>query len=261
LYPILVDFGIFRIPTYVVCLFLAILLTALVSGREARRLGLPVARFYDMAFYMSVAALAGAYLLFVAFHYPAYLADPWRFFNVFKGGLVYYGGVGGALAVAFFYPRRHGFSWRTGMDALAVGLPLGLAIGRIGCFSAGCCFGRPSNLPWAVQFPVARFGVSGPLHPTQLYESFLMLLVFGVVYALRRRSRFEGELMVVYLFLASWARFGVEFYRSPYDYRGPVFWGMPLTQIFALFLALTSGALWWWGRRYGNQEKAGRSQP
>jgi phosphatidylglycerol---prolipoprotein diacylglyceryl transferase len=261
LYPTLVDFGLFRIPTYVVCLFLAVLLIALVSSREARRLGLPMARFYDMVFFMSVAALTGAYLLFVAFHHAAYLADPWRLLNVFRGGLVWYGGLLSALTVACFYPRRHGFSWRVGMDALAVGLPLGLALGRIGCFAAGCCFGRPSDLPWAVSFPMRRFGVIIPLHPAQLYEALLMLLVFGVLYARRRRKRFDGELMVIYLFLASWARFGVEFFRSPYDYRGPHFWGLPLTQIFALFLALGSGWLWWWGRRSGNQEKAGKSPP
>ena len=258
MYPTLVDFGLFRIPTYVVCLFLAILLIAYVSGREARRLGLPVARFYDMIFFMSVAALAGAYLLFVAFHHRDYLADPWRFVSVFRGGLVYYGGLVGALAVACFYPGRHGFSWRAGMDALALGLPLGLSIGRIGCFSAGCCFGRPSDLPWAVSFPLSRFGVVLPLHPTQLYEALLMLLVFGVIYALRRRKRFDGELMLAYLFLASWARFGVEFFRAPNDYRGPDFWGMPLTQIFALFLALTSGWLWWWWRRHVTRKVAAK---
>ena len=258
MYPTIVDFGLFRIPTYVVCLFLAILLIAYVSGREARRLGLPVARFYDMIFFMSVAALAGAYLLFVALHHRDYLADPWRFVSVFRGGLVYYGGLVGALAVACFYPGRHGFSWRAGMDALAVGLPLGLSLGRLGCFSAGCCFGRPSDLPWAVSFPLSRFGVVLPLHPTQLYEALLMLLVFGVIYALRRRKRFAGELMVTYLFLASWARFGVEFFRGPNDYRGPDFWGMPLTQIFALFLALTSGTLWWWGCRHVTRKVAAK---
>jgi phosphatidylglycerol---prolipoprotein diacylglyceryl transferase len=249
LYPTLVDFGLFKIPTYEVCWFLAALLIALVSGREARRLGLPVARFYDMVFFMSVAALAGAYLLFVALHHQAYLADPWRFVSVFRGGLVYYGGLIGALAVACFYPGRHGFSWRAAMDALAVGLPIGMSLGRLGCFAAGCCFGRPSDLPWAVSFPLRRVGVILPRHPTQLYEALLMLLVFAVVYAWRRRKRFEGELMLIYLFLASWVRFGVEFYRAPSDYRGPDFWAMPLTQIFALFLALTSGALWWWWRR------------
>lgn len=249
MYPTLVDFGLFRIPTYVVCLFMAILLIAYVSGREARRLGLPVARFYDMIFYICLAALAGAYLVFVAFHYQAYLANPVRFLNVFKGGLVFYGGLLGALAVAFFYPGRHGFSWRVGMDALALGLPLGLAIGRIGCFSAGCCFGRPTDLPWGVTYPAYPSGVTVPLHPAPLYEALLSLLVFGVVYARRRRKQFDGQMMLLYLFLASWVRFGVEFFRSPADYRGPVFGGMPLTQIFALFLALTSAGLWWWGRR------------
>jgi len=258
LYPTLADFGLFRIPTYAVCLFLASLLIASVSGREARRLGLPVARFYGMGFFMSIAALAGAHLLFVAFHYRDYLADPWRFVNVFRGGLVYYGGLVGGLAVACYYPGRHGFSWRAGLYALAVGLPLGVSLARVGCFLGGCCYGRHSDLPWAVNYPLRSFGVTLPLHPVQLYESFLLLVVFAMVYALRRRKRFDGQVMLTCLFLASWVRFGVEFFRAPIDYRGPDFWGMPLTQIFALFLALTSGALWWWWR-HSHQEKAGRS--
>jgi phosphatidylglycerol---prolipoprotein diacylglyceryl transferase len=94
-----------------------------------------------------------------------------------------------------------------------------------------------------------RSGVSTPLHPTQLSEALLSIAVFGVVYALRHRKRFDGQVMLTYLFLASWVRFGVEFFRSPFDYRGPEFWDLPLTQIFALCLALTSGALWWWAWR------------
>ena len=259
MYPTLADFGLFRIHTYVVCLFLAILLIACVSSREARRLGLPMARVYDMGFFMIIAALAGSYLLYVVLHYQTYLADPWRLLQIIRwGGLVYYGGLVGALAVACFYPGRHGFSWRASMDALAVGFPLGQSLGRLGCFSAGCCYGRPSDLPWAVSFPLSGAGVVLPQHPTQLYEALLLLLVFGVVYARRRRKRFDGQVMLTYLFLASWVRFGVEFFRAPTDYRGPDFWGLPLPQIFALCLALTSGGLWWWGRRQSTRILPGK---
>jgi phosphatidylglycerol:prolipoprotein diacylglycerol transferase len=146
-YPILFRLGPIIISSYAVCIFLGVLTAAYLAGLEARRLGLPVARFYDMIFCMCLAALAGSYLLFVAFHYQVYLANPWRFFDVLRGGLVFYGGLLGGLAVAFIYPNHHGFSWRVGMDALAVGLPVSLGIGRVGCFLAGCCFGRPTDLP------------------------------------------------------------------------------------------------------------------
>jgi phosphatidylglycerol:prolipoprotein diacylglycerol transferase len=199
---------------------------------------------------LCVSGLAGAYLVFVAFHFHDYLHNPWRFLNVFAGGLVFFGGLLGILIVAFFYPGRHGFAWRPSMDALAMGLPVGQSIGRIGCFLAGCCSGRPSDLPWAVHYSLPRFSNCQRLHPTQLYEALLLLLVFAVVYLQRRRKRFDGQTMLTYLFLASWVRFGLEFFRAPADYRGPIFWGMPMTQIFALFLALTSGVLWIWGWRH-----------
>jgi prolipoprotein diacylglyceryltransferase len=84
------------------------------------------------------------------------------------------------------------------------------------------------------------------------------MLVFGVVYARRHRKRFDGQIFLLYLLLASWVRFAVEFFRSPADYRGPIFWGMPLTQIFALFLALTSAILWCWGWRHGTRTTAAK---
>lgn len=250
MYPVLFHLGPIRVTSYVICMFTAVLVTAYLGGREAKRLGLPVARFYDMIFLTSIAALAGSYLLYVAFHYQTYLANPWKFFDILKGGLVFYGGLLGILGVAFLYLGRVGFPWRAGMDALALGLPVGQCIGRVGCFLAGCCFGSYSNLPWAVNYPLSLFGDTPPQHPVQLYESFLLLVVFAVVYALRRRKRFDGQAMLTYLFLASWVRFGVEFFRAHTDYRGPVYAGMPLTQILSLCLALTSGTLWWLGWRH-----------
>jgi len=247
-YPVL-HLGGLEISSYAVCLVAAALVTAYLGGREALRLGLPVARFYDMLIFLCAAGLAGAYLLFVIFHYRDYLVNPWRLLNVFAGGLAFYGGLLGILAAAYFYPQRHGFSWRAGMDALAVGLPAGQSLGRVGCFLAGCCYGRPSDLPWAVHSSAPGSGVSQRLHPVQLYEALLLLLVFAVVYARRRRKGFDGQIMLTYLCLASGVRFGVEFFRAPADLRGPVFGGMPLTQILALILALASGALWWRGRR------------
>jgi phosphatidylglycerol:prolipoprotein diacylglycerol transferase len=140
--------------------------------------------------------------------------------------------------------------WRTSLDALMVGMPMGQFFGRIGCFMAGCCYGSPSHLPWAVTFtnPETRCPVKEPLHPAQLYEAFLALAVFGVLYAVRTRKRFEGQMILIYACLAGLVRFVVEFFRNPLDYRGPVLWGgIPLTQAIALAIAVISGVLlaWW----------------
>jgi len=151
-----------------------------------------------------------------------------------------------ALATAVFYIRRHRLPWRLTLDALAVGMPLGQFFGRIGCFMAGCCYGSPSNLPWAVTFtnPQTLCPIRVPVHPAQLYEAFLALIVFGIIYRLRTRKSFDGQLLLAYFALAGLVRFVVEFFRSPLDYRGPVFFGwMPLTQLMALGLALVCGSL------------------
>ena len=125
-------------------------------------------------------------------------------------------------------------------------MPLGQFFGRIGCFMAGCCYGAPADLPWAVTFtnPQSLCPIREPLHPSQLYEAILALGVFGLLYGVRTRKRFDGEMLLAYFALAGLVRFVVEFFRSPVDYRGPVLWGwMPLTQLVALGLALVSGSL------------------
>jgi phosphatidylglycerol:prolipoprotein diacylglycerol transferase len=255
MYPILFELGPLKIFTYGFFLALAFLSAIYMAGREAGRLGLPVARFYDLCFYCVLAAVVGSRLLYVLLDLKHFLANPLRIFALWEGGLVFHGGVVLALLVAFYYMKLHALPWRPCLDALAVGMPLGQFFGRLGCFMAGCCYGSPSNLPWAVTFtsPNSLCPVKEPLHPAQLYEAFLALGVFAVLYSFRSRKRYHGQLILVYFCLAGLVRFTVEFFRHPGDYRGPLLWDwMPLTQAVALGIALTCGALlWWWGRRRG----------
>lgn len=246
MHPVLFEYGPLRIFTYGFFLALAFLGSIYMAAREARRLGLPVAKFYDLCFYVVLAALVGSRLLYVLLDLRQFLVHPWKIFALWEGGLVFHGGVVLALAAAFYYIRRHHLPWRPTLDALAVGLPVGQFFGRFGCFMAGCCYGAPSHLPWAVTFtnPQSLCPVREPLHPTQLYEAFLALGVFGIIYQLRTRKRFDGQLLLAYFALAGLVRFVVEFFRSPLDYRGPVLWGwMPLTQLTALCLSLVCGSL------------------
>jgi phosphatidylglycerol:prolipoprotein diacylglycerol transferase len=246
MHPVLFELGPLRIFTYGFFLALAFLTAIYVAAREAHRLGLPVGKFYDLCFYVVLAALVGSRLLYVLLEWRQFLAHPLKIFALWEGGLVFHGGVVLALLVAFLYIRRHHLTWRPTLDALALGMPVGQFFGRIGCFMAGCCYGSPSNLPWAVTFsnPLSLCPIKVPVHPAQLYEAFLALGVFGILYLLRTRKRFDGQMILAYFTLAGLVRFVVEFFRSPLDYRGPVFFGwMPLTQLVALCLALVSGFL------------------
>jgi phosphatidylglycerol:prolipoprotein diacylglycerol transferase len=250
MHPVLFEFGPVKIFTYGFMLALAFLTAIYISGREAQRLGLPVAKFYDLCFFIIVAALVGSRLVYVIMELPTFLARPWKIFALWEGGLVFHGGLILALGVAVYYIRRHHLPWRLTLDALAVGMPMGQFFGRIGCFMAGCCWGSPSDLPWAVTFlnPQSLCPVRGvPLHPAQLYEALLALGIFGVIYGFRTRKRYPGQLIMIYFCLAGMVRFVVEFFRSSEDYRGPIIWdAMPLTQVLALGIALVSGALLLW---------------
>jgi phosphatidylglycerol:prolipoprotein diacylglycerol transferase len=238
----LLKIGPINIYTYGSLLCLAFLVALWVAGREAQRMGLPPGRIWDLGFYLLVAAVVGARVLEVLLNLHRYLAKPLDIFKVWDGGLAFQGGLLLAFITALTYIRRHDLAVWSTFDALALGIPLGQSIGRIGCFMAGCCYGRPTDLPWGVTYtyPESLGPLGVKVHPTQLYESLLVLGVFAVLYHLRTRKRFEGQLLGVYFLLAGLVRFGVEFFRG--DPRGPALLaGMPVTQVTALGLALAGG--------------------
>jgi phosphatidylglycerol---prolipoprotein diacylglyceryl transferase len=250
MHPILFKYGSLTLYTYGFFLALAFLGAIFIAGREARRLGLPAETFFDLCFYAVVAALVGSRLMYVLLDFRTYLAHPLQIFAIWGGGLDFQGGVILALATAIWFIRRRRLPWRPTLDALALGLPVGQFLGRIGCFSAGCCYGSPSSLPWAVLFtnPATLCPLRVPVHPAQLYEAFLDLgVVFAALSFWKTRKSYDGQLVLVYFCLAGVVRFVVEFFRSPLDYRGPTYFGwMPLTQLIALGMALVAGALLVW---------------
>lgn len=244
MYPILLKIDPINIYTYGSLLCLAFLAALWVAGREAQRVGLPSGRIWDLGLYILVAAVVGARALEVLLNLHRYMAKPLDIFRVWDGGLAFQGGLILALIITIAYLRRHQLPiWGT-LDILALGIPLGQSIGRIGCFMAGCCYGRPTDLPWGVTFthPESLGPLRVKIHPTQLYESLLVLGVFGVLYHFRSRKRFDGQLLGTYFLLAGLARFGVEFFRG--DPRGPALVaGMPVTQLTALVMALVGAVL------------------
>ena len=215
--------------------------------RRARREGLDGGRVLDLAFWMTVAGFVGSRVVYGIVNAGDYariclrgddglrtagavLADCTRILRVWEGGLVFYGGVAAAALVAALFARREGWSFGRVGDLFAPGLALGHAFGRIGCFAAGCCFGKASAAPWAVAFPrgsvafdelVARSAVPAgadvtpPLHPTQLYEAAgeLGITVALLVLAPRLRRR-PGAVFLAYLGLYAALRFVVELYRG-----------------------------------------------
>jgi phosphatidylglycerol:prolipoprotein diacylglycerol transferase len=230
--------------TYGVLLAIAFLAGLFVVSRQAKRAGLDANRITDMAVWVLIAGLLGAKTFLVALDWRSYSRSWHELFSAFfQSGGVFYGGLIAGVLVAWWYARRHRLdAWPTA-DVLAPGVVLGQAIGRLGCFSAGCCWGKPTQVPWAVTFTdvysAREIGtpMDTPLHPSQLYESFAAFLIFLFLLWLAPRKRFHGQVTLVYVALYSTVRFALEFLRG--DPRGVWFHGMVSTsQVIAVALLL-----------------------
>lgn len=226
MYPEIFRIGNFPINTYGVLLALAFLSAILIAAKLAARDGLPRERVYDLGLWMLLAAIVGSKFLML-FTEPEYREDPTRLISLdfLRSGGVFYGGFITAVIAGYFLIRRYKLPWWKTADAFAPGIALGNAIGRQGCFAAGCCWGKPTTMPWGVEFTQAGHDVTGVpldvhLHPTQLYESFGALLVFFFLIWLHRRKRFSGQVILFYAVLYAVMRFTIEFFRD--DPRGDI---------------------------------------
>jgi phosphatidylglycerol---prolipoprotein diacylglyceryl transferase len=249
--PKLISIGSFYIPTYGVLVALGFLAGLAITLRLARRAGLSPEKITNLAVYCAIAGIAGAKLFMFLFDIGFYLHNPGQIFTLetLQAAGVFHGGFIVALLVAVLFMRRQALpTWLT-MDAFAPGIAIGQAIGRIGCFAAGCCWGRECDLPWGVRFRsdfAAPVPLDKPLHPVQLYESAANLIVFGILYRQFNREHRPGHVIGLYLVLYSTARFLIEFFRvHEQSLVGP----FSLTQWIALALLVLGAVILLRGRR------------
>ena len=226
MYPELFRIGSFHINTYGVFLALAFLSAILITARLAERDGLPRQKIWDLCLWMLLAALVGSKILML-FTEPEYREQPLQLLSLdfLRSGGVFYGGLLGAVLAGYLLIRHYKLPWWKTADACAPGIALGNFFGRQGCFAAGCCWGKPTDLPWGVKFTELGHQITGVptdahLHPTQLYESFAMLLVFFFLLWLHKRKRFSGQVILAYALIYSVIRFAIEFVRD--DPRGDI---------------------------------------
>ncbi|MFN2515857.1 MAG: prolipoprotein diacylglyceryl transferase [Pyrinomonadaceae bacterium] len=250
MYPELFRIGNFPINTYGVFLALAFLCAILITVTLAARDGLPRDKIYDLSLWMLLASLIGSKIL-MFFAEPEYRDDPLQLISLdfLRSGGVFYGGLIGGVLTGYFLLRRYKLPWWKTADACAPGIAIGNFFGRQGCFAAGCCWGKPTSLPWGVKFTELGHEITGVptgayLHPTQLYESFSMLIVFFFLLWLHKHKRFSGQVFLLYVLLYSVIRFLIEFVRD--DPRGDLFGlttltGLSSSQIISLIVGI--GAL------------------
>lgn len=245
MHPVLFEVAGFSIHTYGAAGALAFLVLAASGILRARALGVKPERTADLIFWTAVAAILGARLLYVLIN-PGAIQHWTDWVNFRGGGLVFYGGLLAGAGVGSALVRYWKLPFYGLWDAFAPAFALAHGISRLGCVGAGCCFGRPTELPWAITFPpggAAPVGV--PLHPTQLYEAVWLLILGAALYALTPRRRFEGQVTLVYFLAYAGGRSVIELFRGDVE-RGFVLepWLGPVVSTSqAVSLALAGFAL------------------
>lgn len=227
MFPTFLKLGPLTIRTYGLMVAIGLFVALQYLLYSAKKKNIPENRVLDMVLYAVVAGLVGARLAYVLFTLPYYAQHPIEIFKIWEGGLVYYGGfIAGALAVIGYVRVHRDMRLWVLADLLAPALALGHVFGRIGCFFAGCCYGAPTHLPWAVTFcnpeSLAPAGIAR--HPTQLYEAFGNLVIFGLLDRYNRSKHREGDTFAAYLILYGLLRFNVELLRA--DERGVFLLGL-----------------------------------
>ena len=245
MHPILINIGWFHLPTYGVLLVLAILTGMYTAMRLGPRVGMDPAQILDFYTWGILVGLVGAKVLMVLTEwndYPDHLSQIFSL-STLKAGGVFYGGFLATLFFTLWYVRVHKLSFWKLADVISPALALGHSVGRLGCFSAGCDYGKPTTCPWGVVFTstLAHEATGVPLgvrlHPTQIYESITTLVIFGLLLWWFPKRKRDGDVFLVYVGLYAVARFFLEFLRGDED-RGFVFHHLLSTSQFIALLAL-----------------------
>ncbi len=251
MHPRLFDLGPFTIYTYGVLLAAAFLLGLKLATARARRRGMDAGRILDLGIYIIVAAIVGGKLLLLVTDFQSFRANPTEFLSLARSGGVFYGGLLLAVAVAFWYMRRHALPLWPTFDVFAPGIALGHAIGRVGCLMAGCCWGRATTVPWAITFNDEFTGgyvgtpLGVPLHPTQTYEALAETAILLFLLWLERNHgrNFPGRTFWTYILLYGLSRYAIEFFRG--DPRGAV-WIFSTSQFISVLLVPLSVLMLAW---------------
>jgi len=228
-------FTVFDYPvyTYGVMLVTGFIIGILFTILRNRSRSISTDDIMDFSLYLLLGGIIGARLVYVFLHFSEYTGSLISIINLREGGLSWHGALLGGLIAFILFARKRKFEFGELVDLCSPGIMLGLAVGRVGCFMNGCCFGEPTTLPWGVVFPEA-----GPLkrHPTQIYELILDIAIVVFLLFREKNKKFDGEIGLLMLSAYSLARFFVEFFR----YSPPRIAGLSIAQYLSLLMAVVT---------------------
>ncbi len=241
------DIGPIPIRLYGLMIGLGFVISIFLAARQAKKEGVNPDRILDLGVYVLLSAIVGSRILFVLTNLGEFAVKPLDAFAIWKGGLVFYGGMLAAVPVGIWYVKRHNLTlWKTA-DIMAPSAALGHAFGRLGCFFAGCCYGAPCSGPLCITFsdPRSQAPLGVPLFPTQLTESSGEFLVFCLLLMIRRYKKFDGQLFWIYVLFYAVLRFIIEYFRGD-AIRGLYFGdAISTSQIIGIAMFLLAGFMLW----------------
>ncbi len=254
MYPLLFKFGFLKIHTYGLMIVTGFLVGLYFVQKEARRQGINPERIVDVSFWGLGAGLLGGRIVYIITRWDYFSQHVAEVLYFWEGGLVFYGGFIGGITAFYIYCRRNKLPFLQIVDIAVPSLAIAHFFGRLGCFSAGCCFGKPveGSLPWAVTFsnPLSLAPLGIPLHPTQLYDALNALLIFGVLMIAKKHKKFMGQQLCIYMILYAIGRSIVEIYRGD-TIRGFVIDPyLSTSQFISIFIFSMGVGLWvYWSKK------------
>lgn len=249
MHPVLFQFGPLKVYAYGLSVALGFIVSTYLARQEARRQKIEPEKIVNLALGLIISGIIGARILYVVQNLPFFLDHPGQILMLHKGGLSFYGGFFFAIVFAIIFLRKQGLGILSTFDLVSPYLALAQAIGRIGCFLNGCCYGKPTTLNLGVYFPgehVAR-------HPVQIYSSFGLLLIFVTLRLLQSKrgnqTKISGQIFFSYALLYSSMRFFIEFLRGD---NLPVLVNLTLHQLISIVIFISSGIILWRNEKFSS---------
>lgn len=256
MFPVICTIGPFSVYSYGLMLAVAVIVCSLFLNRDTRAFNIPPGIISDFIFWVVLGGIMGARAGFILLNLDFYINNPGEMIMIQNGGLAWQGGFFAGIVVAAGYIRKKHLPFLITIDLIAPYLALGQAIGRVGCFLNGCCYGRPVSA--GIYFPVH----DARLHPTQLYATLGLVIVFFILKRFQRISKTHGreagrpagrigtgQVFGLYLILSSTQRFINEFFRGDHT---ATLWGLSIFQIVALVI-FTGGFFIFWKTGTGSR--------
>jgi len=203
-HPVLLDLGFLKIYSWGFMVALAFIVATILSAKEAKRKKIDHEKIYSLVAYIIIGAIIGSRIGYLLFN-PTSILDIFKFW---EGGLSFHGGFIGGTLFGFFYVKKNKLNFWEIADVVAPSIPLAQAIGRIGCFLRGCCYGIETALPWGINY------LGETRHPTQIYSSIALFLIFIFLSKQKYKKSFNGALFLTYIIIYSVFRFFIEFIRA-----------------------------------------------